>query len=90
MAEVMFGEELHPDRVIPVEKLYELLNKYGVEYSFPVQHGIENSAFPVVRCKYCEKGHTELAPNDGVWCALWNHVFCEDGSCSYGERRNEA
>lgn len=43
-------------------------------------------AVPVVRCKECKKGHPELAPNGGVWCAVWNHVFCDDGFCACGER----
>lgn len=42
---------------------------------------------PVVRCKDCKKGHPELAQNGGVWCAKWNHIFCDDGFCSYGERK---
>ena len=45
-------------------------------------------AVEVVRCKDCKKGHPELAPNGGVWCALWNHVFHDDGFCSKGERRS--
>lgn len=44
-------------------------------------------AVEVVRCKDCKKGYPELAPNGGVWCAKWNHIFCDDGFCSYGERR---
>lgn len=51
-------------------------------YSVPAVDAVE-----VVRCKYCKKGHPELAPNGGAWCAVWNHVFCDDGFCSYGERR---
>ena len=47
-------------------------------------------AVEVVRCKDCKKGHPELAPNGGVWCAKWNHIFCDDGFCSYGERRSNA
>ena len=43
-------------------------------------------AVEVVRCKGCKKGHPELAPNGGVWCAKWNHVFSEDGFCSLGEK----
>ena len=45
-------------------------------------------AVEVVRCKDCKKGHPELAPNGGVWCAKWNHVFGDDGFCSYGERKD--
>ena len=44
-------------------------------------------AVEVVRCKDCKKGHPELAPNGGVWCAVWNHVFRDDEFCSKGERR---
>ena len=46
-------------------------------------------AVEVVRCKDCKKGHPELAPNGGVWCAKWNHIFCDDGFCSYGEGRTD-
>jgi hypothetical protein len=45
-------------------------------------------AVEVVRCKDCKKGHPELAPNGGVWCALWNHVFHDDCFCSKGERKD--
>ena len=45
-------------------------------------------AVEVVRCKDCKKGHPELAPNGGVWCAVWNHVFNDDGFCSKGERKD--
>lgn len=44
-------------------------------------------AVEVVRCRDCKKGHPELAPNGGVWCVKWNHIFCDAGFCSYGERR---
>ena len=45
-------------------------------------------AVEVVRCKDCKKGHPELAPNGGVWCAVWNHVFRDDEFCSKGERKD--
>ncbi|MBP3411922.1 MAG: hypothetical protein J6K89_01550 [Oscillospiraceae bacterium] len=44
-------------------------------------------AVPVVRCKDCQKGHPELAPNGGVWCAIWNHIFGYDEFCSKAEKR---
>lgn len=47
-------------------------------------------AVEVVRCRDCKKGHPELAPNGGVWCAKWNHIFCDAGFCSCGERRCSA
>ena len=46
-------------------------------------------AVEVVRCKDCKKGYSDLAPNGGVWCEKWNHVFGDDGFCSYGERKSE-
>lgn len=46
-------------------------------------------AVEAVRCKDCKKGHPELAPNGGVWCAVWNHVFDDDGFCSKGERKDK-
>lgn len=51
---VMLGEELHPDRAISIEKLYEIFNEYELPYNFPIQDGIENSAFSVVRCENCK------------------------------------
>lgn len=84
MAEVMLGKELHPDRVIAVEKLYEILNKYGVEYSFPVQHGIENGAFAVVRCKDCGRLY------NGIYCMRMCVAVKPDDFCSHGERRTDA
>ena len=92
MAEVMLGKELHPDRVIAVEKLYEILNKYGVEYSFPVQHGIENGAFAVVRCKDC-RWWNEHSINGKIllgYCVKTiPKVTRRDEFCSHGERRTD-
>lgn len=85
MAEVMLGKELHPDRVIPVEELYEILNEYGINYSFPAQYGIENNAFAVVRCKDCEH---YFHYGEGVYgCRTFGMIKTQpDGFCSRGER----
>ncbi len=56
-------------------------------FAFTVAEPVD--AVEVVRCKDCKKGHPELAPNGGVWCALWNHVFRDNGFCSKGERRTD-
>ena len=105
MAELMIGKELHPDRVIPVEKLYEILNEYEIPSSFPAQHGIENNAFSVVRCKDCRwarsKDHREPTntPSELV-CQCFEHHHIPapwyarfavepDDFCSYGERRTD-
>lgn len=98
MAEVMLGEELHPDRVIQIEKLYEIMNECGIPYSFPARHGIESNAFAVVRCKDCkqwcnswvapdgkhEHGYCRMEEADDVIVGRWGDDFC-----SYGERRTE-
>ena len=97
MAEVMLGKELHPDRVIPVEKLYEILNEYEINYSFPAQCEIENNAFAVVRCKDCKHYHHDK--HHGTICRhpeLDYDVECydhwintkPDDFCSYGERKD--
>lgn len=87
MAEVMFGSELHPDRVIPIEKLYEILNEYGISYSFPAQHGIESNAFAVVRCKDCRYCQSDA---HGLWCFNdYEHDLQPDDFCSYGERKDD-
>lgn len=90
MAEVMLGKELHPDRVILIEKLYEILNEHGINYSFQAQYGIENNAFAVVRCKDCKHWH-----GDTVYCDFMPHSkyyprsnWYEDDFCSYGERKD--
>ena len=93
MAEVMLGKELHPDRVIQVEKLYEIFNKCGIPYSFAAQHGIENNAFAVVRCRECKHlnvlNHKELYAH----CPKTNTVFLpfeldtREHFCSLGERK---
>ena len=73
------------------EKLEELISQIqymgGLE-SRLAEHLIANDVVPVVRCKDCKKGHAELAPNGGVWCALWNHVFNDDGFCCKAERKD--
>lgn len=38
---VMLGEELHPDRAISIERLYEIFNEHEVPYNFPIQDRIE-------------------------------------------------
>ena len=53
-----------------------------------VNKALTVDAVEVVRCKDCKKGHPELAPNGGVWCAVWNHVFRDDEFCSKGERKD--
>ena len=45
------------------------------------------NAVCVIHCKECEKGHPELAPNGGVWCAKWNHIFGYDEFCSKAEKK---
>ena len=92
MAEVMLGKELHPDRVIQVEKLYEIFNKYGIPYSFAAQHGIENNAFAVVRCRDCKYSYCNKYCTNEQWkddgCAT---VTIEaDDFCSYGELKEGA
>ena len=103
MAEVMLGEELHPDRVVQIEKLYEIMNEYGIPYSFPAQHGIESNAFAVVRCKGCtnfEEQYRIVGEAGKVYCGGYcYHWDYEQGMspnqvdgddfCSYGERRTE-
>lgn len=86
MAEVMLGKELHPDRVIQVEKLYEIFNKYGIPYSFAAQHGIENNAFAVVRCRDC-KYHEDTSVTEFEHCCLLSKTVRYDDFCSYGERK---
>ena len=51
---VMLGEELHPDRAISIERLYEIFNEHEVPYNFPIQDRIEKSAFSVVKCGDCK------------------------------------
>lgn len=88
MAEIMLGNELHPDRVIPIEKLYEILNECGINYSFLAQHAIENNAFAVVQCKDCvyENIHTcPLCYIEKQSLSFVNHD--SDFFCKYGERR---
>lgn len=51
---VMLGEELHPDRAISIEKLYEIFNEYELPYNFPIQDGIEKSAFLAAKCEECQ------------------------------------
>ena len=93
MAEVMLGKELHPDRVIPIEKLYEILNEYGINYSFLAQYGIENNAFDVVRCKDCvhwyDRDETclKIYSDGAVSPYAWQFRNADD-FCSYGERRS--
>lgn len=82
MAEVMMGEELHPDRAIRVEKLYEILNKYETPYSFPIAHEVENNAFAVVMCGECQFYDTDDCPMSGTPGRVSASDFC-----SYGERR---
>ena len=102
MAEVMLGNELHPDRVIPVEKLYEILNEHGINYSFPAQHEIESNAFAVVRCKDCKHWHEEtgwcyhhshFVGAEGEACHPWEStdwkMFDAEDFCSYGERKTD-
>lgn len=68
---------------------FYVCQKYNATVDFDVDDGVclhyEKQA---VRCKDCKKGHPELAPNGGVWCAVWNHVFNDDGFCSKGERKD--
>lgn len=82
MAEVMFGNELLLDRVIPVEKLYEILNEHGINYSFPAQYKIENNAFAVVRCKDC-KFMGMCSIREAMACTI------PDGFCWRGERKDD-
>lgn len=95
MAEVMLGKELHPDRVIPVEKLYEILNEFEIPYKFFAQYGIENNAFAVVRCKDCRHWQPicEHIPRMGcqIFCGAYGHEYptSADDFCSYGERRTD-
>lgn len=63
------------------EKLIELTTSERL-----ADYLIANGVTIPVRCENCKKGHPELAPNGGVWCAKWNHVFCNDGFCSFGEK----
>lgn len=89
MAEVMFGSELHPDRVIPIEKLYEILNEHGINYSFPAQHGIENNAFAVVRCKDCKAWNRYEPASVSGRCGFLCKMRMDDDFCSYGERKDD-
>ena len=89
----MLGKELHPDRVIQVEKLYEIFNKYGIPYSFAAQHGIENNAFAVVLCKDCEhRVYVDMGDEIGEigGCELFKMAMPYDNFCSYGERKGNA
>lgn len=101
MAEVMLGKELHPDRAIPVEKLYEIFNEHGIPYSFAAQHGIENNSFAVVRCKDCV--HSFWDEENEMWKCVESAEYDsdfddyigfieyhnEDFFCAYGERRTD-
>lgn len=72
------------------EKLSELLNPWLAHLSLCAANDIIAKGVTIpVRCKDCKKGHPELAPNGGVWCAVWNHVFQDDEFCSKGERKDK-
>lgn len=91
MAEVMLGKELHPDRAILVEKLYEVLNEFEIPNSFFAQCRIENNAFAVVRCKDCiHRVYVDIGDDIGEigGCELFGCAMPYDAFCSYGERKD--
>lgn len=100
MAEVMLRKELHPDRVILVEKLYEILNEFEIPNSFFAQCRIENNAFAVVRCRDCKHGiwdeenemwkcveSAEFDEDDGEWFGFYEY-HNGDFFCADGERKD--
>ena len=69
------------------EKEQDLICRYAKEFERLLLTAPTVDAIEVVRCRYCEKAHPELAKRFGdVWCVKWGKDMKQEDFCSHGER----